>query len=270
MVTQSRIDESVAAIGSTKLSALPDQLVVEDDSSGKELLATRTADPWAGLRERREDYRAVVNASSVVSFVQGLSSREKSDVLDSVQFAERAANAKFDRGDQIQDWYECYVEILGKLGWVVHNLAFDRKDHSEGKFRMSQEALAVLSAVATGNQLAVLKSAITALSNLADDSRQITLFDFSMSLEVGGNFQIGAAEANDNGAISMVMGAFYYRSDDQRKNILFFNWGSHDVQFWTSAQQMTLDTSFYTPLRDIVRDRLSAESESLIAKIPIS
>lgn len=258
-----------AEIKSLELSPVPEKLAEIIDPEDELFIEALVADPWEGLRERRADYKAAVDASNIVSFVDGLSAQQKSDVLDCMQFAERAANAKFDRGSNIELWYGAYLEVLGKLGWVTSGLAFDRKEHSEGKFKMSQEVIAIISAIATGNQLLVLKSALNALSNLADDSKQISLFDFSVSLEIGGNFQIGAAEANGDTSVAMAMGAFYYRSDDQRKNILFFSWGSHDVQMWTSAQQLTLDTTFYAPLRDTVRSRLGAKSEEFIANIPI-
>ncbi|XNO40715.1 hypothetical protein ACL2DZ_00110 (plasmid) [Sinorhizobium meliloti] len=227
-------------------------------------------DPWKNLREVSDDQRAVVNGSSLISFVAGLDAVQMSDVIDSTQFAARAADAKFNRTSQIRLWYENYVDLLTKLGWVTEGFAFKKSVHNEGTLKLCQEALGIIAAVATGNQLAILKSTLDALKTMAGDSRQIRLFDFNVSVETGGNFQIGAAEDSGNGAIAMAMGAFYYRSNDQRKNALFINWGSHDIEMWTSAQKMTLDPTFYASLRDPVRQRLGTKSAALIASIQIA
>lgn len=237
-----------------------------DDDAGAQ---SAGEDPWKNLREVSDEQKAVINGSNLISFVSGLGMADKSDVIDSTQFASRAADAKFNRTSQIRQWYEFYVDVLTKLGWVTEGFAFKRSDHAEGTLKLSQEAIGIIAAVATGNQLAILKSTLDALKNMAGDSRQIQLFDFNVSVATGGNFQIGAAEASSNGAIAMATGAFYYRSNDSRKNVLFFGWGSNEIEMWASAQKMTLDPTFYASLRDPVRKRLGTTSAALVAGIPI-
>jgi len=231
--------------------------------------AAGSGDPWSDLREVQEEHKAAINASNLIAFVEGVNTEQKADVLDSTQFASRAADAKFNRTSQIREWYDTYVEVLTKMGWVIEGFAFQQSRHAEGALKMSQEAIGIITAVATGNQLAILEAALDSLGKMADDSRQIKLFDFNVSVETGGNFQIGAAEAVDNGAIGMAMGAFYYRSNDNRRNVLFFGWGSQEIEMWTAAQRLVLDTTFYAQLKDTVRQRLGDKSKDFVATIPI-
>lgn len=199
---------------------------------------------------------ARIDAGSVVSFVDGLDAQEKDDVLFSVLLAQRGASGAHDRFTETQAWYRKYVEILENLGWATEQMAFRRYEQGDGEFRMDKEALAVIGAIATGNQLAVLKEAIASLDKLADDDGSIQLFDFHSSQGHSGNFQLGTAQKSDNGAISMVLGAFYFRSSDDRKGFLFFKWGKQDVNFWTSVQRMTLNSKLYAGLRAEVTARL--------------
>src|SRR5262249_40998118 len=56
--------------------------------------------------------RAAVNAGSILSFVSGVKANEKSDVLYSTQFAQRAASAQHNRYRASRKWYETYVDVL--------------------------------------------------------------------------------------------------------------------------------------------------------------
>lgn len=212
---------------------------------------------------------AKVDVGSVISFVDGLSRQEMDDVLYSVQLAQRAASGSFDRFTQAQSWYQKYVEILQNLGWANSQFAFTQFDQSEGEFRMDKAALAMITAIATQNQLAILQQAVTALSNLAEEDGAIRLFDFHSSLQGGGNFQLGAVQRSQNGALSMALGAFYFRSLDERRRFLFFKWGSREVHFWTAAQRMTLNADFYARRRKDVLAKLDADADQFISGLQL-
>lgn len=200
---------------------------------------------------------AAVNAGSVLSFVDGLSAQEKDDVLFSVQLAQRGASGRYDRFTETRAWYQKYLEILENLGWAVDQMAFTHHDQSEGEFRMDKAALAVLAAIATQSQLTVLNEAITALGNLEDEDGSLRLFNFQSSQEGSGNFQLGAVQKANNGALSMALGAFYFRAVDARSQFLFFKWGREDVNFWSAAHRMTLNQKIYAGLRADVEARLA-------------
>jgi hypothetical protein len=214
-------------------------------------------------------YDAKVNVGSLMSFVEGVSEQEKNDVLYSVQLAQRGASGSFDRFTQTQSWYQKYVEILENLGWATEQFAFTRFDQAEGEFRMDQAALAIITAIATQNQLAVLQQSVAALSKLTEDDGTIQLFDFHSSMEGSGNFQLGAAQRAPNGAVSMAVGAFYFRSVDERKRFLFFKWGAQQVNFWTAAQRMTLNADFYARRREEVVAKLESDAPKFIADLKL-
>jgi hypothetical protein len=214
-------------------------------------------------------YDAKVNVGSLMSFVEGVSQQEKDDVLYSVQLAQRGASGTYDRFTQTQSWYQKYVEVLENLGWASEQFAFTRFDQREGEFRMDQAALAIITAIATQNQLAVLRESIAALSKLTEDDGTIQLFDFHSSMEGSGNFQLGAVQRSSNGALSMAAGAFYFRSIDDRRRFLFFKWGAQQVNFWTAAQRMTLNTDFYARRRAEVVARLEADAPKFIADLKL-
>lgn len=214
----------------------------------------------APLQALPDTVTAAINTNALLSFVAGVSPAERDDVLYSVQLAARGASGSFDRFTQTQSWYQKYTEILQNLGWTLQQFAFVRHEQEAGQLHMDQEALAVIAAIASQNQLAILKEAIDALKKLANDDDTVHLFDLQSSSQMSGNFQIGAVQRADNGALSLALGAFHFRSKDTRKRVLFFSWGAQNVHFWTGAQKLTLNTDFYAPFRDMVRQKLGADA----------
>lgn len=231
--------------------------------------ATAKTTARSAVAEAAPTFEAKVNVGSLLSFADGIPSQARDDVLYSVQLAQRAASGAHDRFTQTRAWYETYVEVLENLGWATEQFAFSLFDQSEGEFRMDQAALAVITAIATQNQLAVLQQSVAALAKLAEEDGTIRLFDFHSSMQGNGNFQLGAVQLSDNGALSMALGAFYFRTVDERRRFLFFKWGARQVNFWTAAQRMTLNTDFYARRRADVIAKLDADAPKFISDLKL-
>ncbi|WP_374682600.1 hypothetical protein [Accumulibacter sp.] len=213
------------------------------------------------------DVRAAVDVGSVVSFVDGLDAQSKDDVLDSLQLAQRAANAAADRFADVRNWYHQYLDVLSQIGWVTGQFAFLEREQSEGDLRMDQAALSVLMAIATQNQLAILKEAVAALGSLASSDGTISLFAQMSAHEGLGNFQMGAAQRAGNGVVELAMGAYHFRAVDSTDRIVFFKRTTRALRLWTAAQRMTLNTASYAENRAQIRQMLGEERQRAIAAI---
>ena len=170
------------------IGAPPDILATD---LGTRAIFSRKSPPTA---KTKKPPQAMVDAGSLLSFVDGVNSQEQDDVLYAIQLAQRGASGAYNRFTQTRQWYGKYVGILEQLGWTVEQMAFTRHDQSEGEVRMDQASLAVIAAIPTQNQLAVLKESVTALTSLAEEDGTIRLFDFHTLSEMSGNFQIGAVQ----------------------------------------------------------------------------
>jgi hypothetical protein len=213
---------------------------------------------------------AAVNAGSILSFAENVDAGQQTDVLYSVQLAQRAADAVCDRFAESWTWYAKYNEVLEAVGWTTEQYAFSAHDHSEGNFRMDKAALGVIAAIATGNQLQAITASISALEKLADNAGALTLFDRYAAAELSGNFQIGAVQKSATGTLSMASGGFYFRSTAKRGKFLFAQWGGNDINFWAAAQKMTFNAAIYDRLRDQVQKRLGKQASDFIAGLKIA
>jgi hypothetical protein len=213
--------------------------------------------------------RAAVNAGALVSFVAGVTEDQKNDVLFSTQLAQRAASAKHDRFADTGAWYELFNDVLGRLGWIGEAAAFTERAKTAGSFTIDKSALDVIMTIATANQLAVLVRTLETLKSLTDKHGAIHVFEMQALSERSGNFQLGAVQRADNGALSMALGGFHFRTRDTRGRALFISWGGEEIDFWTAAQKMTLNDTLYAPHRTKVIERLNKDVANYIAKIEI-
>ncbi len=213
--------------------------------------------------------RAAVDAGSILSFVSGLGADAMSDVLYSIQLAQRAASGKFDRFKATREWYGVYVDVLDRLGWAGEGFAFSQRDTLAGEFRMDRAALDVIAAVAAGGQLAILVKTLDALKTLGEGDRALSIFDLQAMSELSGNFQIGAAQKADNGATSLALGAFHFRAADNRRKFLFFGWGAKAVESWTAVSKLTLNPDLYAVHRKAVVAKLKADASDYIDALEI-
>jgi hypothetical protein len=65
----------------------------------------------------------------------------------------------------------------------------------------------------------------------------------------------------------MVLGAFHFKATDARRRFLFFSWGAKEVEFWTAAQKMTLNTTLYAGHRDAVLNKLGEKARDYIDEL---
>jgi hypothetical protein len=225
-------------------------------------------DPTSAIAEQQQSLSAAVSASSVISFVENLTPGQKEDVLLSTLFAQRAADAKANPVEQRSAWFDAYMELLSLLGWVREAAPFTSSQKMQGSGSFDKVILSTLAHVATGNQFKIVESAIKALRGLADDDGKIQLFDFETSRTTGGNFQIGGAEAAGD-VINIALGAFSFTYKDAKKNILFVSWGANELDYWLSAQKLSLSPAVYDGVRDMVKSRLDDTRKRLTLDIDL-
>jgi len=264
------LTERLALLGSVELAA-PRGTRRRGGPSAFETAVPRSGDafdPSSAIAEQQQSLSAAVGAASVISFVENLTPGQKEDVLLSTLFAQRAADAKADPVGQRAAWFDAYMQILSWLGWVREAAPFtsSRKMQTSGSF--DKVILSTLAQVATGNQFKIVESAIEALRGLADDDGKIQLFDFETSQTTGGNFQIGSAEAAGE-VISIALGAFNFTYTDKKKNILFVSWGENELEYWLSAQKLSISPAIYGGVRELVKSRLDDTRKRLILDIDL-
>jgi hypothetical protein len=94
--------------------------------------------------------------------------------------AQLAANKKYDREKETENWYKFYRSVLENVGWVVGSFEFQKSKVSGASASIDKVVLELLATIAIGNDIAILTKTLNAAKELANknDSR-IALFDSS-------------------------------------------------------------------------------------------
>lgn len=209
-----------------------------------------------------------VDAGSLVSFVAGVSGQHQKDVLNSTLLAQLAANKKFDRENDTENWYKFYRNVLENVGWVIQEFNFQKYAASGATFSINKVVLEILAAIATQNELAVITTTMNALKSLSDKDDRLVLFDSQSYPASSGNFQISAA-AESGGVVVMKIGAFYFKATKHVTKFLWFNFSSSSSEIYKGAQTINLNEEAYSKVRQQIVDKLGDKAQQFVADLDI-
>lgn len=239
------------------LGFLLDELKNAVDVSGKSLM----------LRDSQP--AAQVNAGSLTSFTQNLSGDNKADVQNSTLFAQLAADRAHSRFEKPMDWYKEYIKVLGIVGWNQPGFAFDTYTSGGTTVRLDKAVLGILGAIATGNELAMVKATMGALEGLGDDSKQMRIWNAMASNGSNGTFQIFPVDALPNGDVVMILDGMQFNASSNETRFLWWTWQSNSIRIQRAANKFVLNEVIYAKVRQAIIDKLGDRAVQLVAEIPI-
>lgn len=205
---------------------------------------------------------------SLVSFVSKVNNQSRQDVLYSTLLAQRVADKKFPNREDVLKWYEEYINVLTNVGWTIENKELANFTSSSGLFEMENVVVDLVAAMIGQNYIAIIKSTLGAIKELADDDGRVKVFESNAHNFQKGNFQIGFVDET-NDAVSMHIGAFILETEDNIKRILFFKGGSDRSSIQHYSIKCTLNKGVYSTVRDLILEKLGTATQSFIAKLDI-
>ena len=211
---------------------------------------------------------ASVDAGSLMSFVDDVKGQQRSDVLNSCLLAQLAANKKYDREKDTENWYKFYSEVLQNIGWVIQDFKFSKMTYSGASFEPSALMLLAMEALCSPSQYAVLKLAISAIRSLSTDHRASRIFEASTHSSANGNFQLGTC-AQEGDQVTMALGGCFFSSTKTSISILFSNFDSAGIDAYSGTQAVTLDNDIYRRVRQAVIDKLGDNASKYVADLDI-
>jgi len=99
--------------------------------------------------------QAYVSGSSLVSFASNVTAQERSDLMDSILYAEQTANMKYDKIKNFGQWYQTYCDILRKISWDLSPVIFQKYEPKQTQFNLSSAIYALLTPTCQATQAKV-------------------------------------------------------------------------------------------------------------------
>ena len=208
---------------------------------------------------------SLVVAGSIVSFTENVGQQQREDVLNSTLFAQLAADVKYNRQQNQSGWYKYYDDILQQIGYIFSSFNTPQRISTSGTFTVSNTAVNYISGSVTDAGLDLTKSALNALSKLPLADKAIALFDNrSTANTTSGTFQLLVCDQAPNGAVSIGIGAFYFKASKYEPRYLWTPWSKDSLTLFGFKETMTLDEQIYP--RDGIAKRLK-DAQYLVSKI---
>ena len=211
---------------------------------------------------------AEVNDGSIISFTANLTGQQKSDVQNSALLAQLAATKQFDRFINPIEWSKKYVEVLSNIAWVIQEFNFTKFNSASTSFKMDKVMLEIIGAVATGNELLVLKKTIDALGELDEDSKQMSIWNSGSSNLDQGNFQLIPVTTSGEDVV-MPISSNHFKMNSYNYRFLWFEWNSSDMELNYARQVATLNEGIYSMIRNKIIEKLGDRASIYVDEIEI-
>lgn len=212
---------------------------------------------------------ASVMPDTIDAFLPGVSEQIIDDVNLCKLVMQNAADKLFPKEDQLFEWYKCYVEGLGKLGWTIQNKNMQEVRITKIGLTMDQVALEIVAGLIGPNPAAILANvAKKAIEEVKKNPEAIQIFDKNKKLGAQAKFDIAPVWVDNRGQANMILNCI---SLDARES-------THGILFWKSTRQSTiiksgavrtyLDNRTFSGLRETLYKKYLKDAEKFIIDLP--
>ena len=214
--------------------------------------------------------QAMVVGSEVISFVKGVTTERREDVVNSALIAQLSANKKAPNSD-IFAWYDAYFDALGQLGWVLQESSFNSYDEQADGLA-AHEAILKVAAVMLGaatTALAVITATVEAMKSMEANSPWLTIFNRESRSAKAARFQIALAEQDKNGQFMVTMMAYSLQAESSITQVLFFKIRKNKVSLKHSSGKVTINEAVLDSVRDKIKAKLADRAADYIDAMDI-
>lgn len=209
---------------------------------------------------------AAVLEDSLVSFTDGLSDQNRDDVMNSLLLMQLAANKKFSKEQESEQWYKFYHGGLGQLGWLTTAHGFQSYAPVQQSFTMDQIAIEIIGLIGGASFARVAQAATKALAN---NQQALRVFENSNQSEEMSCFKMLPCLQTERGDVSMVLNFMSFKKTVKTKRVLFWKFSNSDVRICRGADKIQLNASVYKGLRGAVAEKLGKKGAEFISGLDI-
>ncbi|KAJ8469595.1 hypothetical protein ONZ51_g8893 [Trametes cubensis] len=219
---------------------------------------------------------AIGNAAVVTRSIvwgDGLTDRERRDALESLLFAQAAADKqrKPTDEDEALAWYNVFTHTLGSIGWTVQQYRFTELESNEMQGSIKDTVLTSFENDEDVDKtlLASVARGLLAFARAGKDSDADRVFnDASIASPNFVSFQLVVVTV-DQGEVIITLWAFFYSSEEEEiDDALWFSWKNTKVSIKTAKIVMTLNRGLYDQVRDLIHQKLN-DANKLHLLVPL-
>ena len=218
--------------------------------------------------------QAVVVGSEIVSFVQGITAEQRSDIVNCALLAQLRAKkvAPEPRSlAEVRDWYREYFDVLGNIGFVTQQTNLQHYKTKGDGFEAHEAVLDVAATLLTGapTALALVTSTVKALQKMDAGNPWITIFNRESRSANTAHFQVSTVDRHPNGELFVALTAFALEARQKITQVLFFKFRDNDVRIENHAGKASINATLLAGLRAQISQKLLAHSSDYLGGLDI-
>ena len=187
--------------------------------------------------------QVVTVASQLCEFTSSVDPTTRSSLSNCLLLAQLAADKAFGSpASDIYRWYDKYLEVLRKSGWLLADVDFrEQALDVDGAF-VHKEIIPVITAflgpAATAGSL--ILQVLTSLDQMQQNEPWITLFQSESQSLRGGKFQLSLIDTNANGDAEARLMAVSIEASQRVTQVLFFKLRGQSTRLRRAESVMTM------------------------------
>ena len=211
-------------------------------------------------RSKKSGAAAQVNSGALLSFDASLPQQARDDISNSILFCQLAADKKFDRTTDPQDWKNSFASTLSIVGWIVQGIS---NTSSTSRDAVDWGELATSPMSSSAARLA--NEAIGACSDLPSGAEAILIWNEAAVGVASATFIIAASAASGNSVpLNLSICGFQTAAPDEG----FLEWGL-EYRIDQTYLGLTLNEAVYATVRQTIIDKLGDRPEYLVAEVEL-
>lgn len=227
--------------------------VIQQQQTGRRV--RRAAD---GVIDADKLNAAILN-STMISFPEGVSRRNKTIIKRTFLFADLTAQIEFpNKQDQVQRW-EHMLKGMRVMGWTMFGNPTINYQESASGLLMSNLVLDIAKSMigGLGSGLGpILKLGVEkAIEGLQANKEALKLYENNGKKGDGANFGLASCAQNSDGEVSLVMSAISYYTTSGNTKIAFFDKTFSSGRLFQSTGAFSINADDYTEKKEDAANR---------------
>ncbi|HEV2514137.1 MAG TPA: hypothetical protein VGV07_02715 [Devosia sp.] len=216
--------------------------------------------------------QVITVGSQIAEFSENVPADLRSTIANCILLAQLAADrwvATHPDADEL-NWYNCYVAVLKKCGWLIERNETSLKSVSGDGFKVHQEIISVLTAALGGAAAAsIILGVLSGLKKMDENQPFFTIFDRASQRAEATLFQISYVDGGAGKQPRLNFAAYRVEASATATQILFFRLTGTNAKLRSSYADLSIDESILRAVRDQIFAKVGDRITGSITSIEI-
>ena len=224
-----------------------------------------TFDPFETVKDQ-----ATVVGADILAFMSGTEKEFREAISNSSLLAQLVADREVADSKDIYSWYESYFRTLRNIGWVVQDSGFEEYYETGEGFEVHERIVDVATVLLgpAPAALAVVKTTLSALKGMDEDSPWIKLFSRESTRVEAARFQISLIQPEDADSLLVTMIAFGIEAEKMVTQVLFFKVKKNKARLKSNSAKVSINVDAMRDLAPLIEEKIRAYQKEFILNLP--